>query len=235
MPAHDRLIARVLVLLVVSLAPAAARGASGTLEGDVILGPALPGRRMSFNLYPDLRRKTRPPAEARNDEMGNVVVYLEDAPAVAAAGGATYEMSQQDGAFVPHVLAVPVGSTVEFPNADSIYHNVFSLSRSASFDLGRYPRGTSRSVRFDEPGVVKVFCHIHSDMSAVVLVLPNRFFASPDVEGRLRIDGIPPGEYTVVAWHERAPRTTRTVRIEDGAATRVSFEIPLAEQADARR
>jgi len=207
------------------------RVAGGSLEGDVILGPTLPGRRMSFNLYPDLRRKTPPPAAARDDEMGNVVVYLEDVAGASAASPATYVMSQQDAAFVPHVLAVPAGSTVEFPNADSIYHNVFSLSRSQSFD----PRGISRSVRFDEPGVVKVFCHIHSDMSGVVLVLPNRFFASPDAEGQLRIDGIPPGEYTVVAWHERAPRTSRTVRIAEGAATRVLFEIPLAEQADARR
>ena len=205
---------------------------AGALEAEITLGPELPGRRMSFNLYPDLRRKSAPAAET-DDEMHNVVVYLESAalqPSKAAAE--SFVMSQQDGAFVPHVLPVPVGSTVEFPNADDIYHNVFSLSRSYSFDLGRYPRGVSRSVRFDEPGVVKVFCHIHSDMSGVVLVLPTSYFARPDEHGRLRIEGIPPGEYTVVAWHERAPRTSRTVSIVADEATRVEFVIPLAEQPE---
>jgi len=212
----------------------AARGATnaGALEAQITLGPELPGRRMSFNLYPDLRRKSAQAAETE-DEMHNVVVYLENVATDALPRAESFVMSQQDGTFVPHVLPVPLGSTVEFPNADEVYHNVFSLSRSYAFDLGRYPRGTSRSVRFDEPGVVKVFCHIHSDMSGVVLVLPNGFFARPDERGRLRIDGIPPGEYTVVAWHERAPRTTRTVSIAAGEATRVEFEIPLAEQSDA--
>jgi len=186
---------------------------------------------MELSLYPDLRRPS-PHRAGPGDELRNVVIYLERVPAAEEPTGKAYVMSQRDGAFVPHVLPVPAGSVVEFPNADEIYHNVFSLSRSYAFDLGRYPRGTSRSVRFDEPGVVKVFCHIHSDMSGVVLVLPNRYFAVPDEKGRLRIDGIPPGEYTVVGWHERAPRTTRTVRVREGETTHVRFEIPLSEQFD---
>ena len=222
-------------LLAAGLVGADARSparSGGSLEAEITLGSELPGRRMSFNLYPDLRRKSAPAAES-DDEMHNVVVYLENAALEPPpAPGESFVMSQQDGAFVPHVLPVPVGSTVEFPNADDIYHNVFSLSRSYSFDLGRYPRGVSRSVRFDEPGVVKVFCHIHSDMSGVVLVLPTSYFARPDGQGRMRIEGIPPGEYTVVAWHERAPRTTRTVRIAADEATRVEFGIPLAEQPE---
>src|SRR4029077_6381444 len=115
--------------------------------------------------------------------------------------------------FVPHVLAVPKGTTVDFPNGDAIFHNVFSLSKAAEFDLGRYPRGSSKSVRFDRPGMVKVFCHIHSDMSGVIVVLDTPFSAVPDSQVPSSITGVPPGEYTVVGWHERARPLRKTVRI----------------------
>jgi len=121
--------------------------------------------------------------------------------------------------------------SVEFPNGDPIFHNVFSLSKPASFDLGRYPKGSSRSVRFDKPGMVKVFCHIHSDMSAVIVVLDNPYFATPDRHGRYSIDGLPPGEYTVVGWHERARPLRRTIRIQPGQTAGVDFKIPLTEPA----
>jgi plastocyanin len=211
-------------------APAAPAGTldTGSIEGQVILGPSVLERRMRFNVYPDLRRGTPGTGSLPASETENVVIYLEgSAPFPAAAR--TYTMAQQDGTFVPHVLPVPVGSTVEFPNADRVYHNVFSLSKASSFDLGRYPRGQSRSVRFDSAGVVKVFCHIHSDMTAVVLVVPNAFFVQPDENGRFRIDGIPAGTYTVVAWHERARRVAATVQVLDDATTWVRFDIPLQE------
>jgi plastocyanin len=215
---------------VLLLAPdAAAAGLrTGSLEGEVNLGPDMLERRMRFNVYPDLRRGTPGAGSSPASETENVVIYLEG-PAPFPAAARTYTMAQQDGVFAPHVLPVPVGSTVEFPNQDRVYHNVFSLSKAESFDLGRYPRGSSRSVRFDTAGVVKVFCHIHSDMSAVVLVVPNPFFAQPDANGRFRIDGIPAGEYTVVAWHERARRVAATVQILDDATTSLRFDIPLQE------
>jgi plastocyanin len=185
---------------------------------------------MRFDPYSDLHRPPLP--EPDRSEIENVVVYFEDAPALPAGDRAPVVMEQRDGAFEPHVLAIPVGTTVEFPNADTIYHNVFSLSKAATFDLGRYPRGVSRSVTFERPGVVKVFCHIHADMSAVVLVLPNRHYAHPDASGRFRIDGVPPGTYTVVGWHERARRVTATVRIESGATAGIHLDIPLSDAED---
>ena len=122
-------------------------------------------------------------------------MYLESAPQAAfetpTPGRA--RLDQKNETFVPYVLAVTVGSTVDFPNSDRIYHNVFSLSKPKRFDLGRYPRGQSRSVRFDQPGVVRVFCEIHSHMSAFILVFAHRYFATTDAEGRYRIDGVPPG------------------------------------------
>jgi hypothetical protein len=107
---------------------------------------------------------------------------------------------------VPHVLAITVGTTVDFPNNDQTFHNVFSLSKTRPFDLGRYASGQSKSVRFDQPGIVRVFCDIHSHMSAFILIFAHRFFAVTDEEGRYRIDDVPPGTYTAVAWNELSVR-----------------------------
>jgi hypothetical protein len=102
---------------------------------------------------------------------------------------------------------------------------VFSLSKTRRFDLGRYPRGQSRAVRFDRPGVVRVFCEIHSHMSAFVLVFAHRFFATTDAEGRYRIDDIPPGSYTIVVWNDGGERARRTVQVS--AATEVTLDVTL--------
>jgi len=124
------------------------------------------------------------------------------------------------------------GTEVEFPNRDMLFHNVFSLSKTASFDLGRFAQNASKSLRFAKPGIIKVFCHIHSDMSGVIVVLDNPFFASPASDGQYVIDGIPPGDYRVIAWHERARLAAKTVRIEAGKDSVLDFEIPLTEDAD---
>jgi plastocyanin len=218
--------------------PARASGSeTGVLEGSVTLGPRLTARRMKFSLYADANRTGTTTQETKAPgEIENVVVYLESAPEGAAPTNrpATPNRIEQVGlAFKPHVLAVVKGTSVEFPNRDMLFHNVFSLSRAASFDLGRYPKDDSKSVRFDAPGIVPVFCHIHSDMSAVVVVLDNPFFTRPDEAGRFELDGIPPGTYRVVAWHERAKPTGKTIRIEAGKPTVVDFEIPLTGDARA--
>jgi hypothetical protein len=124
------------------------------------------------------------------------------------------------------------GATVDFPNEDDFYHNVFSLSNAAGpngFDLGRYPKGASRSWTFPKPGTVSVFCHIHSDMSAILLVLSNPFFASPDESRHYVIDDVPEGEYTIVGWHERIKPIIRKVRVAAGQTTTMDFNIPLPQ------
>ena len=214
---------------------ASAAGAAGRLEGSVVVGPQLSARRIRFNLYSDPAQPAPAAApQGSTSELSNVVIYFESAPGLegASARASAHPLMRQEGlTFVPHVLAVPRGSTIDFPNGDAIFHNVFSLSKAASFDLGRYPKGASKSVRFDTPGLVKVFCHIHSDMSAVIVVLDNPFFAVPDAAGHYAIDGVPPGTYRVMAWHERARPLERTIRIEPGQPAVADFSIPLTETA----
>ena len=148
------------------------------------------------------------------------VVYLETAPqpAFEANEQRRARMDQRDERFVPHVLAIVAGTWVDFPNDDKTYHNVFSLSKTQEFNLGRYAVGHSKAVRFENPGIVRVFCDIHSHMSAFILVFAHRYFGVTDEDGRYRIDGVPPGTYTVVVWNEtvRGDPPKRTVTIGDG-------------------
>jgi plastocyanin len=166
------------------------------------------------------------PAEHRQ-----AVVYLETAPQspVETLVPGHVSMRQQQEMFVPHVMAVVVGSTVDFPNADPFFHNVFSFSKPRPFDLGRYPKGHSRSVRFDSPGVVQVFCEIHSHMSAFILVFAHRFFAVTDDQGRYQIEGVPPGRYVVVAWYEGRVRASSAV-VVPGAGGTVDLDFRLTGQ-----
>ena len=164
----------------------------------------------------------------RAGERRDAVVYLETAPQGAFESGsaAHVTMSQRNEAFVPHILAVRIGTVIDFPNDDSVYHNVFSLSKTKRFDLGRYPKGQSKAVRVDEPGIVRVFCEIHSHMNAFILVFAHQFFDVTDEQGRYRIDQVPPGTYTLVVWHEGAVRQTRSVTVPDeGGAVDADFTI----------
>ena len=156
------------------------------------------------------------------------LVYLDTAPRSAfderEPGRAV--MDQRNETFVPRLLAVTTGTVVEFPNSDLTYHNVFSLSRARRFDLGRYAAGKSKSVRFDRPGIVRVFCDIHSHMSAFVVVFNHPFFRVTDVDGRYRIDNVPPGTYTIVGWYEGEARVQRSTTVTAGATTELDLVVP---------
>ncbi|MDB4890983.1 MAG: hypothetical protein JWL61_2838 [Gemmatimonadetes bacterium] len=212
----------------------AAASATGRIEGQVLLSTSLTSRRPRFRIYSDPGPGARPPGR-EVDEMQNVVLYVLRAPMPDGTTPVRGTMSQRDEQFVPHVLPVYRGATVDFPNNDDVFHNVFSLSSAKTFDLGRFPKGSSKSDLFDKTGTVQVFCHIHSDMSAIVLVLDNPYFTVPNDAGRYVIEGVPPGEYTVVGWHERIKPVTRTVRVTANEATRLDFNIPIAQADDASR
>jgi hypothetical protein len=132
-------------------------------------------------------------------------------------------MNQKDERFIPHLLAIPTGSTVDFPNEDRTFHNVFSLSKARRFDLGRYAAGKSKGVRFDRPGIVRVFCEIHSHMNAFILVFDHRFFAVTDENGRFRIDRVPPGTYRVTAWYEGVSQETQVVTVAASTGADANF------------
>jgi plastocyanin len=136
-------------------------------------------------------------------DVGQAVVWLEpDRPAPVTP--VTTQIVTSDKAFRPRVVVVTVGSTVRFPNSDPFDHNVFSLSEEGLFDLGLYGRGAARSATFTRPGVIRVFCNVHAQMSAFVVVRDSPFYAQPAGDGSFLIDQVPPGQYTLRAWHERA-------------------------------
>jgi plastocyanin len=161
-------------------------------------------------------------------DSSNVVVYLEGVPAPEAER--KQAIRQRNLQFEPRVSVVVKGTTVDFPNDDKVFHNVFSTSRPARFDLGLYRSGSSKSVQFKREGVVDVFCNIHPDMSSRVLVVPNTWFAATDAGGKFRIDGVPPGTYPVVAWHPNGAEVRGQVKVERGKAASVTFDVAEGER-----
>ena len=195
--------------------------------GGVVDVVSRPSRRLaSAGVYPG--RSVSLPAEREISELDNVVVFLRPGNAVPGPPMKT-TIHQTDEEFVPHVVAVTVGSTVEFPNDDLIFHNVFSLSRAASFDLGRYPQGATKSRTFKKPGIVKVFCHLHSHMSAIVHVFDHPYFSTLGRDGRFMIANVPPGLHDVTAWHERAGQITESVLVSGGKTLDLRFSLPLKD------
>lgn len=153
------------------------------------------------------------------------VVYLKGAMGSAGTGSGDVTMAQRDTAFVPGLLVVAVGTTVRFPNQDPFFHNVFSYSSAARFDLGRYPRGESKEVQFMEPGIVKVYCEVHEPMRAVIMVTENRHWAVPDSAGRFTLPAVPAGTHTLVAWHADRGEVEREITVRSGEVVRVELEL----------
>ena len=164
-------------------------------------------------------------------ERARVVVYLEGpGPSSPAAPKVEQPTIKQSGRrFLPDLLAVPIGSTVSFPNMDPIFHNVFSLSKAKAFDLGNYDKGDTRTVVFSKPGVVYVNCHLHPNMAATIVVTPNQWYARSDAAGAYRIPAVPAGEYTIVAWHKAAGFFRKPVTLEPGRNAVVDFFIPIGD------
>ena len=146
------------------------------------------------------------------------VVYAEPLGVRAPLRPKRVKLKQRNKSFSPRLLVLPVGSTVDFVNEDLIFHNVFSLSSPTPFDLGLYRAGASKTRAFDEPATYRVFCNIHPDMSAVVLIVPTPYIVEVDANGKFRLD-LPPGHYRVTAWSERAQPASVEVNVGTDSLT----------------
>jgi len=210
----------------VTTATTSVPAAKGRIEGIVRL-VAPPHAPIPSGAYPS-RRVSRPPQRA--SEIANVVVYVKDAPRADALAATRAQIRQEDEVFVPRLVAITRGSTIDFPNADPYFHNVFSLSRGATFDLGRFPRGDSRSRTFSRPGLIKVYCHLHSQMSASIMVFDHPHFTIPEGDGHFAIADVPAGEYRLSAWHERIGESAKAIVVEAGRTVRIEFALPVETQ-----
>lgn len=169
-----------------------------------------------------------------HESLSDIVVWLQaTAPATnAAIQPAHVGLLQKDKMFHPHVLAITVGSIVDFPNADPIFHNAFSSFEGQIFDVGLYPPGTSRSIRFRRPGIVRVFCNIHPSMSAVIVVLDTPYFTKAAQDGHYQIGSVPPGSYELRVFDERAtaePDVNVTITVDPGQAVASAPSVRLSE------
>ncbi len=163
------------------------------------------------------------PSVRKSERLPSSVIWLEPAQPVAAPVPGKFTLLQKNRMFTPHLLVVPVGSSVAFPNADPFFHNVFSLFDGKRFDLGLYEAGSTRSVVFSRVGVSYIFCNIHSEMSAVVIALDTPFFSIADPHGTFRIQNVPEADYNLHMWVEGQPQNsldqqTRRVHISGAAA-----------------
>lgn len=207
-----------LLAAAVVVLPTPVEAQTGSIAGTVTLEPPPPPRRTA-NRYPGGASR------AETVQRVPAVVYLVGAAAGTNAASPGLEMVQRDTAFAPAALFVPVGGTVDFPNADPFFHNVFSYSSSRRFDLGRYPQGQAKSVTFDEPGAVSVFCEVHEKMRGVIVVTENPYHAVVGEDGSYRIDGVPPGEHRIVFWSADHEPLEQTVMVTGGQTSQVDVEL----------
>lgn len=203
-------------LLVVGVAAIVAGGASDAGADGAVATGAVTG---SVSIEKD--------GAAKADRSG-VAVYLENAPAPKAAPERR-TIHQKDLMFSPRLLVIPTGTTVDFPNDDKVFHNVFSLSKGAKFDLGLYKSGTSKSVTFTEPAVIDVYCNIHPDMAAKIKVIDSSYYAVTGADGSFTIKNVPAGTYPIVGWQRYGKEFRGEVTVTKGGKAAVQIALVEAE------
>ena len=163
-------------------------------------------------------------------DLDSFVVSVDDIDGPFSVPTRPVMMDQKSLRFVPHVLPILVGTSVQFPNSDPLAHNVFSISEAKRFNLGLYGPGTVRQVRFDRPGVVQLLCNVHLEMSGYIVVLKNPYFARTAADGTYRIAGVPAGKHRVRCWHERFPEQAKVVDVPTNGAAALDFDMEAAQQ-----
>lgn len=170
---------------------------------------------------------SREPSVSKEKNYSGVVLWLNPvgrSPRLPKPS--TYTITQKGKRFTPHILAIPVGATVDFPNLDPIFHNAFSNFAGQPFDTGLYRPGTSQKVLFRREGVVRVFCNIHSNMSAVIVVVNTAHYTSSKADGSFQLDGVPEGDYVLNVWHERATEASLSALTRKITVTGENLHLP---------
>jgi plastocyanin len=220
----------ILLVAFVELLAVCVRGAD--LHGDIKIEGHFDKKTLSPALY-DLRGmepRNKNAASARRDSFERVAVWLEpDSTAtvqVKAASANEAVMQQRNRHFEPSLLIIAPGTKVVFPNADAIFHNIFSFSPTLPFDLGYYAEGKSREIVFPRPGVAQVYCHVHPEMYGVIIVTPSQWTTRPSVDGTFSFSGVPPGKYKAVLWQRAAGLVRKKINIPVSGDGLLSFVIP---------
>ena len=196
-----------ILVLFVSLGLTTVSGQSEprTVTGKVVLQAPVERKLHSLSPYARTRYAKTTHKKSKPNEVTEVVLLIpvNQLPGkTLALTPDSFSIEQHNLQLIPHMLVIPIGSVVNFPNHDNVFHNIFSLSPTKRFDLGRYPEGESRNVTFDKSGVVKVFCDIHAEMNAIIFVIDTPCFTRPDQSGEFSLSDIPPGKYDLHVWHD---------------------------------
>lgn len=228
--------------LILCLAMAQASDMAGDITGTIIVKRKLTKSRVTAPTGSYDQRGPAPALETDREmsresdplsyERSRVVVYIDsekDGDKLLTQP-ITAKLEQKNRRFEQDVVVVPVGSIVSFPNLDEIFHNVFSLSKPKSFDLGNYPKGQTRLIKFDKPGVVFVNCHLHPNMAASIVVTPNRWSVRAEPSGKFVLPNVPAGKYKLVAWHKAAGFFRQDIEVTSKGLSGVEFLIPLEER-----
>jgi plastocyanin len=207
---------------------------AGDVQGHAVITKRLTKKALSPVVY-NLRGAVPGPSVSNRaepvNEFDRLVVVLEGAPS-RSKPPETVVIDQRNMRFEPDLVVVPVGSTVQFPNADPIFHNIFSLSKIQPFDLGFYPQGQSRTVKFNRAGIVQVYCHIHANMYAAIVVTSSPWYARPAEDGSFTWSDVPAGHYRLTAWHKIAGLFKTEIDVPESGKTEATIRIPIDVDAE---
>jgi plastocyanin len=219
---------RIPALTIIAFLIVAPPAAAGDISGQILITRKLSRKVVAPATY-SIRGEAISSARADafpGSEFDRMVIMLEGG-AYALSAPEIVTIEQRSGRFEPDVVVISLGSTVQFPNSDPIFHNVFSLSHAHPFDLGYYAKSQSRSVRFDRPGVIQVYCHIHASMYAAIVVTASPWHGKPGPDGAFSWANVPAGRYQVVVWHKIAGTYTATVDVPQHGTAGVTIRVPV--------
>lgn len=207
---------------------------AGEIQGHAIISKRLAKRTLSpvvYNLRGAIARAASTSERGSSSEFDQLAIVLEggDQPQKAPE---TVTIDQRNIRFEPDLVIVPVGSTVQFPNSDPIFHNIFSLSKTQPFDLGFYPQHQSRTVKFTHSGIVQVYCHIHANMYAAIVVTSSPWYAKPAADGSFAWGDVPAGHYRLVAWHKVAGFFRTEIDVPGNGKVETTIRIPIDVESE---